>query len=129
VRSERDILTGLLLTSHLLRLTSYLSPSKDLASTGEDLVQRLAEIRGGFRHLASDLFGVFLKALLYLVLEELLEVAVAQALLPFAWVVDHHIGDEGPGQTLGFERRILGKEGIGRSSSCGGRRPGSRGTG
>jgi hypothetical protein len=82
-------------------------PSKDLPSPGKDLVQRLPEKGGGFREVAPDLVGIFLPALLDLLLEKLLQIAVPQALLPLARMVNHHIGDQRPGEPPGLERGVL----------------------
>jgi hypothetical protein len=96
--------------------------SEDRPSAGQDLVECFAEIGGGFGDVAPDLLGVFLPALLDLLLEKLLEVPVAEALLPLTWVVDDHVGDEGPRQAARLEGGVLGEKRVGRPTT--GRGPG-----
>src|SRR6202022_2019301 len=80
---------------------------------GQDLVQRLPEVGRRFSNISPDLVGIFLPALLDLVLEELLEVPIPETFLPLAGMVYHHIGNESSGQPARFERRILREERVG----------------
>jgi hypothetical protein len=64
---------------------------EDLAPAGQNFVQRFTKIRSGLRDIFADLFGIFLPAFLYLLLENLLEISVTQAILSLGGVIDHHI--------------------------------------
>lgn len=86
--------------------------SKELPPTRKDFVERFTEVRGGLRDLAPDLFSILVVALLDLFFEQLLQVAVAEAFLSLARVIDHHVGDERAGEAASLERRILGEEWI-----------------
>src|SRR5215216_477619 len=75
--------------------------SEDLATAGENLVQGLFEVRRAVGHILADLLGVLFPALPDLLLEQLLEVAVPQPVLPLGRVIDHHVGDERPREPPG----------------------------
>ena len=107
-------------------LTSYLSLLKQLSSACQYFVQCFLEVRSRVGHLPSDLFRILLPALLDLLLEQLLEVAITEALLSLAGMVHDHVRNEGPSQTSSLECRILRQERVGRASSRRGWRGPSR---
>src|SRR5437762_8646269 len=76
--------------SHLV----YPARLKNLLPSGENVVQRLLEMRRRFGELASHLLDVLLIALFDLFTEELLERAIANALVSTLREVDDQIGDE-----------------------------------
>jgi hypothetical protein len=78
-----------------------------LSSACQNLVQRFPKEPGGLGDVAADLLGVLLPALPDLLLEELLEVAVPDSLLPLGRMVHHDVGDERPSEAPGLERRVL----------------------
>jgi hypothetical protein len=90
--------------SHLSPLTSHL---KDLPSARQDLVECFPEIRRGVRYIPAHLLRIFFPALLDLLLKQLLQIAVAQPLLPLAGVVHDHVGNQRPGKAPSLECRVL----------------------
>src|SRR5512146_2881643 len=68
--------------------------SEALLTAGEDLVERLLEMRGRVGELLPDLLDVFLVALLDLFTEELTQCSGSESLLATLRVVRHEIGYE-----------------------------------
>ena len=66
---------------------------EQLATRGENLVQRILKVCRRIRELSADLIDVLFATLLDLFLEKLAESAVAQAFLAPLWKVGHEIGD------------------------------------
>src|SRR5215216_1835270 len=86
--------------------------SEDLATAGEDLVQRFLEVRCAVGDVLPDLVGVLLPALPDLFLEQLLEIPVAELVLALGGMVHDHVRDERPREPARLERRVLGQEGV-----------------
>ena len=90
--------------------------SKYLLATREQIVQGILKVRRGLRELASDLHDILLVALLNFILEELLQRAIAQTLLPLLRKVRDQIGHEGSRESPRFRVRIIREEWIDRRS-------------
>src|SRR2546430_433830 len=81
-------------------------------SSRQNFVQSLGPERRALRHIGADLLDVFLPALVDLVLEQLRQCAVPNALLPLLRMIDQHVGDEGPREPPRFLFWVLHQERI-----------------
>src|SRR6185503_13441273 len=83
-----------------------------LLTAGENVVERLLKVRRRLRELASDLRDVLLVALLYFLLEELLQRSVADALVALLRKIGDEIGHESARQPLRFRVGVVGEKRI-----------------
>ena len=111
----RESLTRLLQTATTVTLRHFLPPFRpleDFLARTEHFVERFLEVGGALSELLPHLRNILLKALFYLLSEELLESSVAQAFGVFGGMVGDDIRDEGPSQPLGALIWIFRKKGI-----------------
>src|SRR2546425_13075969 len=89
--------------------------SEHLVAARQDLVQCFGPERRGLGEIRTHLLHILLPALFDLVLEELQQRAVAQALLPLLRMVHDQVGDERARQAPGLLLRVLHHERIDRT--------------
>jgi hypothetical protein len=75
--------------------------SEEATAAGENLVERVLEVRCRLGDVAPDLLDVLFVALLDFLAEQLTECTVSQPFVAFLRMVRHEVGNERPSQPPG----------------------------